>query len=756
MGEFENYVGKGIHRVDAIEIVTGRAKFVSDLRFPQMLFGGVLGSPYAHAIVRNIDKGSALSMEGVEAVITWQDVSQRWRGGTPPIVPILDRRLRFVGDAVALVGARSQEILKKALECIRVDYEPLNFALDVESALSPDVPPLYEQLDSNLLPPGVPAFGPTCLTDLIVGDVKKGFEEADFVVEGNAFYENIPNALTLEPPSVIALWEPPNRVTLWVSSQSPFREREILYRVFNGEMDIRVIGVRCGGSFGSRALAWRWHCYAILLSMATGKPVKMVMTKEEQLSTSVLRIGCRLTARIGIKKDGTVTAISGDLIVDTGYYSRTTQAQVAVGLGELQLMLRCSNWDLRTKIVCTNRAASGQIRGFGGQEFKCVMVPILSKALAKIDMDPVTFFKKNFVRPGNSYYWRDGRLYEYRGIDFTRMIEEGARTFGWQQKWKGWLKPTEVNGPKRIGVGVGIHGNADIGEDASEVLLYLYPDGSASIIGCIAEFGTGQTTNFLRFVAEILKLPMERIKLAPADSAFTPYVGPAGGSRGTYAIGSAIIKAAQDARLKLLARFSLLLGVPLSELDTENGEIFLKREPFKRWPWKAMGSDWTIVGFGRFEPDYTLCNCMITFVEVEVDTETGYLVLRRIVNATDVGKIIDPLGLEAQMNGCLGSAGIDSALFEETVIDRKTGRVLNNNLIDYKWRTFHDLPEIINVVLETPFPSHCFGAVGVGEITTSPGPSAVLMAVSNAISRWINTYPLSPSLLLNLIHVKDT
>ena len=161
-----------------------------------------------------------------------------------------------------------------------------------------------------------------------------------------------------------------------------------------------------------------------------------------------------------------------------------------------------------------------------------------------------------------------------------------------------------------------------------------------------------------------------------------------------------------------------------------------------------MGVDRTCTGYGRFEPDYTLANCMMTFVEVEVDTETGKVTLVRVVNTTDVGQIIDPPGLEGQLNGCLGSAGIDSALFEETVQDRSTGHILNANMIDYKWRTFPELPAIDNVVLETPFPSHRFHAVGVGEVATAPGPVAVLMAVSNAIGVWLHEYPATPEKVL--------
>ena len=164
-----------------------------------------------------------------------------------------------------------------------------------------------------------------------------------------------------------------------------------------------------------------------------------------------------------------------------------------------------------------------------------------------------------------------------------------------------------------------------------------------------------------------------------------------------------------------------------------------------------MGVDRTITGFGRFEPDNTLTNMMMTFVEVEVDTETGKVTLTHVVNTTDIGQIIDPQGLEGQLNGCLGSAGIDSALFEETVLDRSTGHMLNANMLDYKWRTFGELPPIDNVVLETPFPTHRFHAIGVGEISTAAGPVAVLMAVSNALGTWLHEYPLTPDKVLRAL-----
>jgi xanthine dehydrogenase molybdenum-binding subunit len=277
----------------------------------------------------------------------------------------------------------------------------------------------------------------------------------------------------------------------------------------------------------------------------------------------------------------------------------------------------------------------------------------------------------------------------------------------------------------------------------------LDPDGRATVYSAASEHGTGQPSNLCKMVGEVLQLPLERVDLTPPDSAVTPYdFGPVG-SRGTYAMGSACIAAAEEARQRLLERAAAALGVDAGRLDTSDGLIYVKGRPEEAIRWnQALGVDHTVMGTGRFEPDYTLANCMMTFVEVAVDTATGKVELRRVVNATDAGCVIDPPGLENQMNGCLGSAGIDSAVFEETVLDPSSGHILNPNLIDYRWRTFAELPPIENVILETPVESHRFHAIGVGEVATAPGPAAVLMAVSNALGLWLEAYPVTPERVL--------
>jgi CO/xanthine dehydrogenase Mo-binding subunit len=750
MGQNYRYIGKSMPRRDAAEIVTGTAQFLDDLRFPNLLYGKVLRSPHAHANIKKIDKSKAEGLKGVMAVVAWEDIPD-WRGGTPRNVRVLDKKVRYVGDAVALVAATTEQIAEQALKLIEVEYEVLPAVFDIDSALLPDAPLLYEDLKSNILPGGTIIYGPNCLKGVIHGDVEKGFAEADVITEGTFGYENIPNAIPAESVGAVAVWEPPNRATIWGTSQAPYLDKVTLFHVFNRQVEIRCIGNHVGGGFGTKIMCWQVQAYAIVLARATGRPVKVMFTKEEHLAAFTLRLSSRIHAKVGMKKNGDLTAIQGTWYVDSGYYSFTTQAQVAVGSGELMLLTQCPNWDLKNTIVVTNRNASGATRGFGGLELKCSFIPLLCLAMEKAELDPFEVLKKNFVKPGGGYYWRDGEWYNYRGIDFSNAMDKGAELFGWKDKWKGWLAPTSVDGFKRRGIGVGVHGNADIGEDSAEAYVQLGYNGTATIFLCVAEHGTGQKSNYARMVAEVLQIPPDRISMSPADTLVTPFEFGVVGSRGTYAIGSAVINATEDARRQLLELAAPKLGADPRNLDTADGVIFVKGQPDKGIKWRTMGSDRTILGYGRFDPDFTMCNCIMCFVEVEVDIETGKVSLIRAVNTTDVGQIIDPVGLSAQLNSSWGSAGIDSAIFEESVIDRRTGHMLNANLIDYKWRTFAELPVAEYVALETPFPTHRFHAVGVGEIATAPGTTAVLMAVSNAIGTWLYQYPATPDRVLKAL-----
>ncbi|MDD3654479.1 MAG: xanthine dehydrogenase family protein molybdopterin-binding subunit [Desulfotomaculaceae bacterium] len=745
------YIGKPTLRKDAFDIVTGKAKFISDLTVPGMLYGKILRSPLPHALIKSINTTEAKLLPGVKAVLTYKDVPDWKAGARPQHVRVLDSKVRYVGQAVALVAAETEKIAEEAIRLIKVEYEPLPAVYDVEEAMQPDAPLIYEQFNANVLPPESRAFGPRTLQEIVIGDVDKGLAEADFVVEGTCAYENIPNPLPPETPGVIASWEGADNLTVWSASQGPHMFKVTLQPLMGG-INIRSIGSPVGASYGSKYMSWQFVMPAAALSKATGKPVKLCFKKSEHLAAFTVRLGSRIHGKVGMKKDGTVTFLSGDWLVNTGAFSECAQFMIAVGCGEAQLMLRCPNWSLKPKVICTNRTASGQVRGFGGQELKCALIPLLTMAMEKANIDPVNFFKKNYVKPGDGYYWRDGEWWVCQGTDYTRAIEKGAETFGWKEKWQGWLKPTAVDGARRRGVGVGVHGNADIGEDVSEAFVRLDGDGKAIIHCSLAEHGTGQRSNICKMVAEVLQLPLERVFFTPVDSLVNPVeIGPVG-SRGTYAIGNAVIAAAEDAQRQLFEKMAPLFKVTPEDLETSEGMVYVKGKPGAKLPWsKGLHYYGACLGRGRFEPDFSKPNFMIVFSEVEVDVETGKVDLIRVVCATDVGQVIDPPSLTNQLNGCLGSGGIDSALFEETIIDKRLGRIMNANMIDYKWRTFAELPEMELVVLETPVAGHRFHAIGVGEIATAPGPSAVLMAVSNAIGVRLNDYPLTPDRILNAL-----
>ena len=744
------HIGRETPRKDARDIVTGRARYLDDIKPYGMLYGKVLRSPHAHANIIHIDGSRAKTLPGVRAVLTHKDIP-KWEWGIPKHMTVMDHKVRYVGDAVAIVAADTEDIADTALELIDVEYEPLPAVYGIEESMQTKAPPIYAQYANNTYPDTPPVFEPHLLQNLLLGDVNKGFAEADFIIEDTCGYEIFPNPLPPEPPGVIASWETKDCLTVYTPSQTISFYR-FLAIPFAGMADVRAISTQCGGSYGSKNANMTPLGYAALLARATGKPVKIYFTKEEHFHSYSLRLGSRVRAKVGIKKDGTLTAMSGDWFINTGSGSESGPYQIAVGLGELQLVLRCANWDFKGHLICTNRSPSGIVRGYGGQELESSVLPVISMAMEKAGIDPVEFFKKNSVKPGNGYFWREGNWWTYRGIDFSKAMEKGAGEFGWKDKWQGWGKPSSVAGAKKRGVGVGVHSNADVGEDSSEAMVKLTPDGRATIFCCVSEAGGGQRSSLCKMAAEVLGLPLEKVNITPPDTLVNPFEFGLMGSRGTYAVGSAVIAAAEDARHKLLEIAAHSFNTIPEHLETENGKVYINGRPDKKIPWRhILGLTRNCVGEGRFEPDYSLCNFLMTFVEVEVDTETGQVELVNILNATDCGRIISPMALEGQLHGALGSAGVDTALFEETILDEKTGRMLNGNMADYKWRTFADLPDFKNVILETPIKSNRFKAIGVGEIATSPGPSAILMAVYNAIGTRIMDYPLTSDKVLKAL-----
>lgn len=500
-----------------------------------------------------------------------------------------------------------------------------------------------------------------------------------------------------------------------------------------------------GGSYGNKQEMTLMCLYTALLSRLTGHPVRFRMNKEDQLTIHEMRLGSRFTARFSIK-DGIMTSVKGHWYVMPGYTDDAGYCITAVGLGEMQVALaKCQNWDIDTCMYATNTISCGTVRGFGGQELKSAMMPVIAHMLADMNLDPVQFFHDNFVCAGDRYMWRDCNWWTCHEVDYRQAILEAAERFGWKEKFKGWYKPTAVNGSKRIGVGVSIHGNGDVGEDNSEAIVRLHTNGSVILNQSLVESGQGQRAACAKMVAEVLNVPFESVTVTNTGTVDNPVEFGLCGSRGTLTSGTAATRAAEDALRQLQAMAAAVFRCSPYEIETRDGFVWVSNKPDNKLPWAAIiPYSTSITGFGRWKANYAQPNMCINFVEMEVDVETGEAKLLRQLIGTDVGQIIDPKACEMQLQASIGSAMVDTGTFEETIYDFYTGRIMTNNLIDYKWRPFNEFPPIDLVIKESQPNISRFKAVGVGEISGSAGAAAIAMAIGNAIGKPYMKYPATP------------
>lgn len=720
-----------------------------------MLYGKVLRSPYPHANIKSIDTSKAENLPGVKAVLTHKNAPQWYMGVPVPHARILDTTVRFVGDAVALVAAISNEIAEEALDLIDVQYEPLPAVFEIEEAMKPSAPQLYKEFPGNIFPLEYYTKSQKHIFQVDMGDVEKGFAEADAVVEAEARLENAQNAAPIEAPGVIAEWEG-NKLTEWGSFQSVgLPEVAIRSALRLPPADVRLIAAHVGGSFGSKNDPRGPALYAVALAKAARQPVAMLYSKEEHFASYQVRMDSRARYKVGIKKDGTITALSGQWLCDSGALQYGPALMIAVGMIVYPFLAKCNNLKIETKLVMTNNIPSGSFRGFGYLENSALLGSVLCVAMEKVNIDPVEYYKKNCVKPGEKFYHMYmGTGWETcAGPDLAGAIEEGAQKFGWRDKWKGWGKPTAVNGSKRRAVGIGFAGHSDVGEQDSNAHVQLNAFGSVTIYCCVTEFGTGARDVARKIVAEALDVPIDAVGLTQPDSTANPWEWGSTGSRSTYAVGTSVLNAANDAKQKLFQRAAPMLGARSEDLETKDSMVFVKGGAGKRLPWAAIfGWENSITGIGHFPDRHNIASYQAQFVEIEVDVDTGQVDILSVVSATDCGQIIDALALQNQLQGF--HPGVDLALREETIVDKVTGHMVNPNMLEYKTRTFNELPAHGFVIKETPpnaDPPCPFGAFGVGEPSPTPGTPAISMALYNAIGIRFAEWPVTPGKILQAL-----
>ncbi|MBQ6621846.1 MAG: xanthine dehydrogenase family protein molybdopterin-binding subunit [Mogibacterium sp.] len=738
------HIGKNATRFDAREVITGKAIFTDDFKMKDMLYGKALRSPYAHARITKIDISKAEALPGVKAVLYYgnlPEVCKTWGKNQPPICPVLRREASYVGDAVALVAAETPAIAEAAVDLIEVEYEELPAVLRTMDAIQPGAPRVHEEFPDNIVP-NIPFIMENMMDHLKRGDVKKAFEECDYVVEGMHEYNSLGCPMAMEPPAIIMRYDG-NRMKAWPTSQVAMQYCGAISGRMGG-LPVDTTTFNIGGGFGNKA---ELPCISVetgALAVATGYPVKMTMTKTEQLLVHDQRIGMVIKGKIGIK-DGIVHAVEGDCYLDCGAYNCCGQWQMGVGLGECQVAFgKCQNWDVRGYMVMTNHVQTGAVRGFGGQEIKACLMPMAMRAAAKAGVDPVEFCQKNFAQTGDGWFWREQNWYDCREQDYVPVMEHAAEKFGWKDKWKGWNVPTWTDGHKARGVGVSVHGNADVGEDNSEAYVRIAFNGKIYLHAGIAETGAGQRSNIRKYVAEVMDCPIEDVRLVPLDSESNPHDAGPIGSRCTLTLGTAVTRAAEDARRQLLDKAAAFLQCSPEDVLYKDGLVAYKSRPEIKFPTMAfLPFATSITGTGRYLANYQKSNFNIYFSEVEVDLDTGETKLIDVLVGTDVGQVIDPATLEMQIHGGFGAAAADTGLMDENVLDPSTGRMLTGNLIDYKWRVFNDFPPIDAVIEESLPEISRFKAVGFGEISGAPGPASMMMAISNAIGVDYVEYPAS-------------
>jgi len=763
------YVGKPIPRKDSRAIVTGQATFLDDFKLPGMIYGKDLKSPYPHANIISIDVEEAKKVPGVHAILTYKDVDPRLKFGMPPHKPIMDRRLRYVGDTVALVAADTIEICNAALDLIKVEYEQLEPVYDAISAVKDGAPRLYEssEYENNIVPGGYPRMQwDGDFYHLVRGDAEKGFDECVYIAEDTVEFEAMCAPAAPEPPGALARWDGGNNYTLWGTTQSTHLMKAFNSAILMGTSSdgtppyLNVKTFNVGGSYGNKQALGLMASSAVLLSRATCRPVKFFETKVEQKINGQTRLGSQLHAKIGMDAEGVVRCVKGDWFVDAGAYCDGLQGQVGVGLGEAQLcMSQCMNWDLNTKIAVTNKQAAGVVRGYGGQELNSCLALLMARTMEAGNFDPVEVFKKNYVKDGDRYVWRDGRPWMAHSINYVPIMDAMAEKFDWKDKWKGWGIPTWTSECGRYvrGVGVGIIGNADVGEDNSECYVRVHPDtwgpGIKVVVHAnITESGMGQRSNVLKVVAETLNMPMEWIFITEPDDRINPFGFGLAGSRGTITWGHALTNAAEDVKRQILKAAELRMEANADSLDIEGSYVVCPLKPEKRILIRELTDKWmTFTGYGKHLEQFSTPNFFMVMLEVEVDKETGKAEVLNILGGTDCGQIIDPPTLEMQAHSGIGCACLDTALFEEHIVDPATGRPLTFNQLEYKWRPFNQFPKFDTLFMESQWDSFQYHAIGVGEIAGAAAASACLVAISNAIGARVATYPATPSVILKAL-----
>ena len=756
------HIGRETKRILGEDILTGKAMYTGDFHPANMHYGKILHSPHPFARIRSIDYSRAMAMPGVKCVVTHADIDPDLsinNGYTPPRHPnVLDEYVRFVGDAVALVVAETEDIAEEACKLIDVDYEVLTPVFNMDDALKPDAPQLYKVFPGNIAPHKQNLNFET-------GDIEKGFSEADLVIDMETGMDNGQNPMPLEAPVIVAEWKNDTLNFIASCAAPAYCQQNVASSMNLRNEQVHVIAPAVGGSFGSKLYSGNVQVLVLagLMAMKAHVPVMLRYTREEHLSFHQNRMSTKAHIKLGLKKDATVTAVEMRQYSDAGYCASTQEFMMAVGTNSLIHLTKTENKKYDGDVVVTNHMCSGSFRGYGYLESTTLLTRAIFDGCEKLGIDPVDYFHKNALVRGEHFFNANAAPhFEQVNVtaDWSDMIAKSAEAWHWKDKWKGWGVPTWTSPDGRFVRGVGVcgAGQSDTGGKPSNASVTLTGLGSVYVGTIMSDFGAGAREVMQKIAAEALNMPLENVRLSPADTEAAPPDFGSTGSRSTYCGGICVKRACDDILRQIGERAEAKLGIPAAEVRFGNGFVWQEGNPDKKWPLFPfiMGKVDGITGVGHHNGVDNSTIYQIQFVEIEVDKELGTIKVLDHFSGADAGRIINPLAAKNQMDSYF--AGIDIACMEETVYDPHDYRVLNANNIDYKMRMFNEAPHHDHLLLEsnkdidTPYP---FGANGIGEPAITPGGPAIRMALYNACGIKLDSYPFTPAKVLAALKEKE-
>jgi len=750
-------VGKRYPRIDAQDKVRGRTPYLDDLKFPGMLYGKVLRSPYPHARILRIDTSRAEKLLGVRAVATVEDTPKNkfgsYRSGVRDELIFALDKVRYVGDEVAAVAAIDQEIAREALGLIQVDYEELPAVFSMDEAMRSDAPRIHEEADRNI----------ASHTITVRGNPEQGFEEADLVLE-DRFETPLQIHGYLEPVGCIAAWDSAGKLTIWAPSQNPSWSRIIFSEALNVPMGrLRVVQTFIGGAFGGK-LEQKLYLVAAILAKKARKPVKMVNARNEEFQTSMPRVPMTIHLKMGIKKDGALTAKEHRIFADNGAYTKYASAVVNLGTYRVDGLYRLKNIRNENYLIYTNKLPTSAFRGFGNPQITFAMESMLDQLAEGIGMDPLEIRLRNAAQPGDI----TAHGFKYTSCGLKDCLKQVAEAIEWKSK-------RNRRGSRRgVGVSATSHvcGNRSFFPlfDGATAYVRIDEGGKVKVITGEVEVGQGLLTAYATIVAEELGVSTSEVTVEAPDTDIAPFGLGTWGDRGTFIGGGAVKLAATDARKQLLDRAAEMLEADVSDLECREGSIFVKGSPEKNLPFAEVASTAvytkggaTILGKGTFIPNSEIAdqtrygNISGTYAfgaqaaEVEVDEETGEVRLVSVVAAHDVGRALNRTTTEAQIEGATVQ-GIGYALFEE--VEFEDGVMLNPGFLNYRVPTALDIPPITSLLVETIDPAGPFGAKGVAEPAMTPTAPAIANAIYNAVGIRVKSLPITPEKVLEGLQKK--